>query len=128
MNGLSWMIYLAGVADVLGGAFSLFATLLGLGMAFGTFVLIGCAFDDSISAETKAKAAKFYRRGGVAFAIALIGSATIPSSNTIYAIAASEYGEKLATSETANKAVRALNAWLDRQIGETAEPAQQEGN
>ena len=48
-----------------------------------------------------------------------------PSSGTLYAIAASEMGERVIQSETGGKAVDALNAWLDRQIDAPAqEPAQ----
>lgn len=39
-----------------------------------------------------------------------------PASGTIYAIAASEMGERVVNSETGDKAVKALNAWLDKQI------------
>lgn len=39
-----------------------------------------------------------------------------PTSDTIYAIAASEMGEKVVKSETGGKAIQAINAWLDRQI------------
>lgn len=46
-----------------------------------------------------------------------------PSSGTLYAIAASEMGEHVIESETAGKAINALNAWLDRQI--TPAPASQ---
>jgi len=52
----------------------------------------------------------------VAFAAAMLTVFT-PSSSTIYAIAASEMGEEVLNSETASKAMQALDAWLDRQIG-----------
>lgn len=42
----------------------------------------------------------------------------IPSSKTIYAIAASEMGEEVLASPTADKAHKALDAWLDDQIKE----------
>lgn len=47
-----------------------------------------------------------------------------PSSGTIYAIAASEMGERVLTSETGGKAVQALDAWLDRQIAGKTEGQQ----
>lgn len=53
-------------------------------------------------------------------AFALLGFGTIavfvPSKNTIYAIAASEYGEEALKAPEASKAREAINAWLDEQI------------
>lgn len=43
-----------------------------------------------------------------------------PASGTLYAIAASEMGERVIQSETGDKAIQALNAWLDRQISDKA--------
>lgn len=39
-----------------------------------------------------------------------------PSKNTMYAIAASEIGEDVIKSQTASKAFRAFDAWLDKQL------------
>lgn len=49
------------------------------------------------------------------FAAAVLFCA-FPASGTLYAIAASEMGERVIQSETGDKAIQALNAWLDRQI------------
>lgn len=51
--------------------------------------------------------------GLVLFAVA---TTVIPTRNTVYAIAASELGQRALETPTASKAVAALNAWLDRQI------------
>ena len=40
----------------------------------------------------------------------------VPGSETVYAIAASQFGESVLKSEIGTKAEKALEAWLDRQI------------
>ena len=48
--------------------------------------------------------------------ITLLLTAAIPGKDTMYAIAASEMGEKILKTETAGKVQQALSAWLDAQI------------
>jgi len=48
-------------------------------------------------------------------------AALIPSKETMYAIAASELGEKLLHTETVSKAQKALEAWLDSQTKQLVE-------
>lgn len=48
--------------------------------------------------------------------VALILANLIPGKETFYAIAASELGEEVLKSPTGDKAIRALDAWLDKQI------------
>ena len=57
--------------------------------------------------------------GGVSAIALVVVSLAVPSKDTVYAIAASEVGEEIVKSETAGKAVKALNAWLDKQIAPT---------
>lgn len=52
----------------------------------------------------------------VTMAFASVVFCVFPSSGTLYAIAASEMGERVVTSETGGKAIAALNAWLDKQV------------
>ncbi len=115
MNSLSWMLYWADVADsaqdkiglVAGGLIVAF-----LGIAFvSTFDLYKGPFTN----PAKWKPWMF----AVGCACQAINAA-IPSKETIYAIAASELGESAFKSETGGKAVKALNAWLDRQLAEPA--------
>lgn len=47
----------------------------------------------------------------------ILVTAILPSKDTVYAIVASEYGEKLLHTQTAGKAEKALDAWLDKQSG-----------
>lgn len=105
MNNLSWMLYFA---DVLANV-RFFLLLLGaVGVAFwGSFSLY--------ESETYSKSPTWWV-GGV-FCFSLFLACFMPSKDTMYAIAASEVGEQLLdkVSPTADKALTALNAWLDKQ-------------
>lgn len=118
MNGLSWMIYFAGVSEGL----SILLAVAGIIMLIIFFIRILIAAADAPFDETEA-AKKEWRSGhkpALLIAIpCLLVSALLPSDTTLYAIAASQYGEKLASTETANKAVQALNIWLDKQIAQS---------
>lgn len=117
MNELSWFLYLAGVAGnvgaffaIFGGAASIVATIFGV---------VGCiASGDGWRPPTG-----FWRNVFTALTVGgvmILLAALVPSQQTMYAIAASEFGEQLAKTETAGKAFEALNAWLDQQIGSAA--------
>lgn len=117
MNNLSWILYAADVADDL--AVSLSLTLLALLPTAAVFGIIGAGkrvFRDKVE-EGKAIHARILGLWWV-LPLLLVIITIIPSSDTIYAIAASEYGEAALNSETGGKAIEALNAWLERQIGE----------
>jgi len=128
MNNLSWMIYLADVA----GSVSTVATLVAVGAGIGgavAVVAIAAKTDfDNIGERNKRPCLSTGWKAGkgffpVAIAAALVAS-FIPGRNTIYAIAAAEMGEDLINTPTAGKAVKALDAWLDRQIaGDTPSDA-----
>ena len=128
MNDLSWMIYAADLVGGLDGTASGIAgiaTLAGIGSTIGWFALGSnpeCySFEDkearvanhAASRQTLAKAIKWSLIGAPA---AMLVASLIPSANTVYAIAASEVGEEVVKSPTATKAMKALDAWLDRQI------------
>lgn len=110
MNNLSWLIYLADVA----GSISTVGTLISVGSFIGgVVVMIGMATDyPSRKNEAWPAAWPFFKWAIIA---ALIVT-PIPSKSSLYAIAASEMGEEVIKSETAGKAMKALDAWLDRQI------------
>lgn len=108
MNDLSWLIYLA---DVINGfkvaiEVSLFVSIVSIpvGCAVGTH-LYNIEVHDL---PFKSIAAWFFILG-----LFLI---ITPSKSTIYAIAVSEMGEEVLESETASKAMKAVDEWLDRQI------------
>lgn len=109
MNSLSWMLYLADAANGVG---VLFAFLGSVGLTATSFFGCGFYFGDGNHAL-----AKTVLKWGYSISIpALFVYALIPSKTTIYAIAASEMGEEVIKSPTAGKAMKALDAWLDRQI------------
>lgn len=125
MNALSWLIYLADVAEEIngiGGAAVVVSFLVGIALLI-CFIVGGVMTMDAYDDEDRAKA-KGPRVFGVKAAkiilpwcAAMVLLATVvPSKETIYAIAASQLGEQVIKSETAGKAIDALNAWLDRQI------------
>lgn len=118
MNSLSWLIYLADVADALDWYLDV--------AWFIAFIVTACtllagaimAGDDD--ADPSPEDWKTWRRiltgavGVVAFST--VFGAIVPQKETLYAIAASEMGEEIVTSNTANKALNGINAWLDKQI------------
>jgi hypothetical protein len=105
MNSLSWMIYLADVAENIGFVCGL---MLILGLAAGGICVL---FWDDI--ENGKRLIKPYL---ITMAVVMFVGTVVPSKEAIYAMAASESGEKILKSETGDKAIQALNAWLDRQI------------
>ena len=129
MNWLSWLIYLA---SVVGSINVVVSVCLVLGLI--AYAIVGAFFllSDSPTIwswdNKEDKLAKYQQRLGYAktfllrapkYMVALaLFAVVIPSQTTIYAIAASEAGETALKSETGSKAVKALNAWLDRQIAD----------
>lgn len=121
MNALSWLIYLA---DVAGNLDAFFFALMIISIIGGVIWLIvgAVAADDNEGPDFW----KTWRKVGFAYLLpiffigTIIGS-IIPSRDTVYAIAASEMGEKALNTSTANKAFKALDAWLDQQIAPAAE-------
>ena len=126
MNTLSWLIYLADVAGDLDGLLY-FVSVISVLCVFcwvGVAVVLG-------EEKPKTEAWKAWGRVGFyaiapIFFLSWIFSAFVPAKETVYAIAASELGESALKSETASKAFKALNAWLDRQIAGTEEEASNE--
>lgn len=108
MNELSWMIY---AAEVSGRLSSLFSFVAGAGLIFGGAASI------AYLAEFK-EVPKLSKVFLPIFGCMAIVAALLPSPSTIYAIAASEIGEEVLKSPTANKAMKALDTWLDKQIKE----------
>jgi len=135
MNNLSWMIYLA----ELSGSVSGFLTFLAIASAVVAIASIAgwlstmgnpyCwSWDDKDMkiADHKRVHHQLRRiapRAAVALLVFGLTSTFLPSKGTVYAIAASEMGEQLLDTPTAGKAVKALDAWLDRQIAGDTPPA-----
>lgn len=109
MNDFSWLIYAAGISENLSAVFIL-----------GAIAAMAWALFDAMLNDLETNKFKVPRLAiPTAVSCALISS-ILPSSNTIYAIAASEMGEEVLQSATATKAMKALDAWLDRQIAPDA--------
>lgn len=138
MNSVSWMIYLADVVDgVESVAFSA-AMMAGIAITIASMILVitmvmgGPDFWSYDGPEVRAEKTKSFNTvqsgAGKAIKISIwtivascIVIAAVPSKATMYAIAASEVGEQVITSPTGEKAVNALNAWLDKQAGSGGE-------
>ena len=118
MNNLSWLLYAADVADNL----DWFFFLIMLGGIIGGFIWTMAGFGMS-DCGTEDKYWRTWRKIGYAvlapaFVFGVIFGSLIPGKNTVYAIAASEMGEKAINTQTGGKAIKALDAWLDKQIGD----------
>lgn len=125
MNSLSWFLYLSDTLPSLSNTLSFFGALAAIVSAIGfamTFLNT-----DSTREDNMARYARYQSTGrqllsrAAPWAIGLFLIATvIPSSKTMYAIAASEVGEQVIKSEAvqgvANDATKALQQWIKRQI------------
>ena len=109
MNNLSWLIYAANVAGNLQNA-------LILGLLIGGFCCAVLTVNGWDGGEYEGIYANRCNAGWKALAAAGVLAIFTPTQNTIYAIAASEMGEAVLDTPTATKAMKALDAWLDRQI------------
>lgn len=110
MNSLSWFLYAADAIDGLRGLFMFLNVTSCLGI--GAYIVLYSAANEGIILP---KARWFV----LAFVLG-ISAAMIPTKTTMYAIAASEFGERLANTEQAkivtSEATRALQSWIKRQI------------
>ena len=120
MNNLSWLIYLGGVSGSL--AVILVLTAITLVAITSVFVLYGATkkeYENQTDPEwimghdLQAKALKKIFPWSL---VCLVLFAFMPSQNTVYAIAASELGEKALNTPIAAKTAKAIEAWLDKQI------------
>lgn len=109
MNFVWWMY----AADVVGSV-STCLTLASIASVVGYGVwVIWASLEDAEGPP--------FRLLGWAIAFALVAS-VIPSTKTMYAVAATQAGKDAIATPTGQKAMKALDAWLDRQIaGEKSE-------
>lgn len=121
MNSLSWFLYFADVVSRVGdmSAFIVFGVvaLLGFGLVFSPLIAImldEIGFAEHIPIRTVVKTVLIF------WCSALLVYVIVPAKNTMYAIAASEMGEKLAQNQAvqgiASDATKALQQWIKRQI------------
>ena len=105
MNSLSWIIYLAGIVSDLAVITFIFGCLL-----------LCCITAIAAEENDIYEALNITKKYLIIYFIVVIINILIPDKNTIYAIAASEYGEDMINSKITNKSIKALDAWLDEQI------------
>ncbi len=118
MNDLSWLLFwadaLPGIAQALAitcgllTVFLIFLYILGVTQGFGSWTRES---DQHLAKSNR----EFGRWWVLTFSIWML-TFIVPSTNTFYAIAASEMGEEFTKTKTFNKASAALDAWLDKQI------------
>jgi hypothetical protein len=116
LNDLSWFIYLASVVSSIGVLTFIVVVLSVLVFLAGLMVILYNTEEwDKSDRDTGMSLIKY---SITAFVVGSLLNIVLPGRETIYAIAASEMGEELLNSETGSKAVKALDAWLDRQIAD----------
>lgn len=104
MNTLSWFLYFA---DVLVNVRHLFSLLAFLGTTVYLFVV--CYFLIGLEKKPPLWPA-------LVLSMLTLIAASIPSKNTMYAMAASEMGQKVLETPVATKAMQALENWIDSQL------------
>ena len=128
MNDLSWILYLADVLPSLSRAIGVMC-FMGL-LVTGVLYLLGLTdfFGDAkysddflkVPYNNLATLAIRFRKFGILIVLLLaltIGVKLFPSDKeTYYAIAVSEVGEEVLKSKTTDKAMKALDSWLDKQL------------
>lgn len=120
MNMVSWFLYGSDLVDKIGNfCFAVLITgvFVGImGLIFGPMILMMLE-DTEI---TSAQIARAVKTAAIVWCCAAVLYVFIPSKNTLYAIAASEVGEKVVQSEAvqgiASDAQKALAQWIKRQI------------
>ncbi len=139
MNSLTALIYFAGVSENIQGVLMAMAIISGI-IATGCLIAAAAftigephiwSCDENRAPEIRARwdangvLAKTLIKKALKVCIpTAIIAAFLPSANTVYAMAAANVGKQIVESPTADKAVKALNAWLDRQISPTPEAAE----
>ena len=110
MTDVLWLLYAADVVDNLG--FVCF--IVGPGSLIA-LIACGVAYADAYSDEERAKWGKHMVRAASAVFTVLLLAAVLPSRTTIYAAAALSAGETAVQTEVGQKALKALETWLDKQ-------------
>ena len=114
MNGLSWMIYGAGVLGNIQGVLIGTAIISGIGIAgYIAFSAMGADIGDVPKGTWKGGV----RWAWVPFVIALL-AALLPSASTVYLMAASEAGEAVVTSPDAKEMLNDLKSIIRKKLKE----------
>lgn len=117
MNSLSWFLYAADVVGNIGFIFALAAISC---IGFCVICVLGQAVSEGEMSKDCPNVWWYWWRCAVYGGVLLTISALFPTKGTMYAIAASQAGEKIAQSEQvrgiADDATKALQQWIKRQI------------
>lgn len=127
MNSLSWLIYLASLSGSASSLFSFMAFMGAVACIVGAILSVLWT-DGGYGGERRLKGYEDMRERGKVMSrtglIMLVGfgsvATVLPGKDTIYAIAASEIGERIITDETvkglAADSTKALQGWIRKQI------------
>lgn len=111
MNSISWFLY---ASDVVGNLQPTLAIGGGSGLVAAGFFTLCSFIDEDNGGISLAKRISFYAIPAILIAC------IIPSKTTMYAIAASQVGERVAQNEAvqdiASDATKALQIWIKKQI------------
>lgn len=133
MNSLSWMIYAAEAVDGMKTLFSSSATFLGVAIIvlwIGRVFTAAHLYDRDIPSESKPNGSSEYQTWAsiaaltrkkplyAAFVLCALTAAIIPSTSTVYLIAASEAGETVVTSPDAVEMMGDLKAVIKKKLKE----------
>ena len=132
MNTLSWFIYFIGVVPVIGN----FAILFTIAAAIGTGITVVCHLigrSDQYSQSDKEKfdqnmapLFRYWRKVFIwIFCVAAPVSILVPNQKTMILIGASEFGEKMLSSDKAQKLLdpsyQLLEAWINKELAKLKE-------
>lgn len=127
MNSLSWLIYFASLSDSASGFLSFLAGIGAVCVILGTILSVMWT-DGGYGGDRRIKGYEDMRKRGQALiprgllTLVLCGSIAVilPSKNAVYAIAASEIGERVISDEAvrgiAADSTKALQSWIKKQI------------
>lgn len=119
MNSVSWFLYATDVIGNLRGVALIAACVFGV-IFLGTLACVPISEGDCLDIDNRTTWFKFFWRSLSVALIALTISVFFPSKDTMYAIAASQVGEKVIQNEAvqgiATDATKALQQWIKRQI------------
>lgn len=117
MNTLSWLLYFADVAGGIDSVFTAIAVVsLIAAFIWGVIGFAAVSVDDPNLDFWRSRCKIGWSIIAPSLFFGSILSSAVPSKDTIYAIAASEMGEQALQTPTADRAFKAINSWLDKQI------------
>lgn len=124
MNSVFWFLY---AIDVIGNVKTMaFVAVVFCGIVFFvTIAAVPLSDGDCLDDDSRPTWYKFFWRSLAGGLVGFVLFSVLPSTNTMYAIAASQVGEKIVASERvqgiADDATKALHQWIKKQI-EPVEP------